>query len=149
MKRTFVLVHALARQRAAEYAVREAPDGAVAVFQQAPKSRPQEAMYHALIDDIARQYTHAGRKWEAEDMKRLLVAAFKHDTKDDADLAPLWREMGEIELAPAIAGGGFVLLGTQTKKFPRKLATAFIEWLNAFAAENGIELAEPRERQAA
>jgi hypothetical protein len=33
-----------------------------------------------------------------------------------------------------------VVLGAQTKRFPQKLANAFIEWLNWFAADNGIVL---------
>jgi hypothetical protein len=117
------------------------------VVREARKSRDQEAKYHAMFEDIARQYTHAGRKWDGDDMKRLLVAAFKHETKDDPDLGPLWKEMGEMELAPAILGGGFVLLGTQTKKFPKKLATALIEWLYAFGAENDICWTDPEERE--
>lgn len=148
-RRVFHLVHDEARQRCAAYAEREAPDGALVTFRQAPKSRIQEEKYHAMIGDIAEQYSHAGRKWDDEDMKRLLVAAFKHETKGDPDFVDLWREMGEIELAPAIAGGGFVLLGTQTKRFPKKLATAFIEWLYAFGAENDIRWSEPRQRKAA
>lgn len=144
-RRVFVLAHTRARELAAQHAMREAPDGALVIFQQAPKSRIQEEKYHAMIGDIARQYSHAGRKWEAEDMKRLLVAAFKHETKDDPDLAEEWREMGDIELAPAIAGGGFVVLGTQTKRFPKKLATAFIEWLYAFGAEHEIRWTSPKE----
>jgi hypothetical protein len=148
-KRVFVLVHDRARELAADYALKEAPAGALVTFVQAPKSRIQEEKYHAMIGNIARQYSHAGRKWAAEDMKRLLVHAFKLETKDDPDLAEAWREMGELELAPALVGGGFVVLGTQTKRFPKVLATAFIEWLYAFGAEHDIRWTEPMERQAA
>jgi len=144
-KRVFVLqpLPHPSRRLAAEYASREAPDGTLVIFQQAPKSRIQEEKYHAMFGDIARQYEHAGRKWHEEDMKRLLVAAFKHDTKDDPDLKEAWKQVGDIELAPAIAGGGFVVLGTQTKRFPKVLASALIEWLYAFGAENDIRWTEP------
>jgi hypothetical protein len=148
-KRVFVLTHDLARQRCATFAKEEAADGMLVTFQQAPKSRIQEEKYHAMFGDIARQYTHAGRKWDADDMKRLLVDAFKRETKDDPEFAELWKEMGELSLAPAIGSDGFVALGTQTKKLPRKLATALIEWLYAFGAENGIRWTEPKERLAA
>lgn len=147
MKRVFILQprpHP-SRRLAAQF-VMEAPDGTMATFAQAPKSRIQEEKYHAMIGDIARQYEHAGRKWDTDDMKRLLVAAFKHETKDDPELAEAWKVMGDVELAPPIVGNGYVLLGTQTKKFPKALATAFIEWLYAFGAENGIRWTEPRER---
>ena len=148
-KRVFVLVHDQAREGCARYAQAEAPDGTLVTFQQAPKSRIQEEKYHAMFGDIARQYTHAGRKWDADDMKRLLVDAFKRETKDDPEFADLWREMGEMALAPAIGSDGFVMLGTQTKKFPRKLAAGLIEWLYAFGAENDIRWSEPKQRLAA
>lgn len=103
------------------------------------KSRDQERHYHALIGLIASQYTHAGRKWDAEDMKRLLVDAFRRETKDDANLQQHWRAMGDMRLAPAIGTDGFVMLGYQTRKFPKPLASAFIEWLLAFCVENDID----------
>jgi hypothetical protein len=148
-KRVFVLVHDTARERCAAYAQREAPSGTLVTFRDAPKSRIQEEKYHAMFGDIAEQYTHAGRKWGDEDMKRLLIDAFKHETKDDPDLAQAWKDMGDMGLAPAIGRDGFVVLGTQSKKFPKVLASALIEWLYAFGAENGIQWSEPKERQAA
>ena len=114
------------------------------VVRLATKSREQECHYHALIADIADQHQHCGRKWNDEDMKRLLVDAFKHDTKDDPDYAHLWREMGELQLAPAIGRDGFVVLGDQTRKFPVKLAGAFITWLQAFMADNEIATSDPK-----
>jgi hypothetical protein len=104
-----------------------------------PKSRDQEKHYHALIGDIARQYVHAGRRWDAEDMKRLLVDAFRRETKDDPALREYWAAIGDFRLAPAIGADGFVMLGYPTRKFPKPLASAFIEWLIAFAVENDIQ----------
>lgn len=99
------------------------------------KSRDQERHYHALIGDIAAQYQHAGQSWDARDMKRILVDAFWRETKDDNDIGPLWWNMGRMELVPALRGKGFVALGIETKKFPAKLASAFIEYLLALGAE--------------
>ena len=103
------------------------------------KSRDQEKHYHALIGDIARQYQHCGQTWEARDMKRILIDAFYRETKDDSDIGPLWWNMGRLELAPALRGHGFVALGIESRKFPSKLASAFIEWLLALGAELKIE----------
>ncbi len=133
------------RDRAAQ-AVLEAPDGHRVRIEAPRKSRLQEEKYHAQINDIARQYVHAGRKWDAEDMKRLLVDAFRQETKGDPDFAPLWAEMGEMHLVPAIGRDGFVALGIQTRKFPKKLASAFVEWLNAFGAENDIVWSDPKDK---
>lgn len=106
------------------------------------KSREQEKKYHAMIGDIARQFEHCGRKWDADDMKRLLVDQFKRDTMKDPDIGPLWQGMGVVEMAPALDGSGVVALGVQTKKFPSRLAAIFIEWLLAFGAEINIEWSE-------
>lgn len=145
--RKYILVHDLARQRAVQ-GVMAADAGWEVLVRPPRKSRDQEERYHAMIGDIARQFEHAGRRWDAEDMKRLLVDAFKQDTRDDPDLSPLWREMGDLRLVPAIGRDGFVALGDQTRKFPKRLASAFIEWLFAFGAERGVEWSEPQRRAA-
>lgn len=145
--RKFVVNDDSVRQRVIEFA-REVPLGWEFIGRPARKTRDQEERYHAMIGDIARQYQHAGRRWDTESMKRLLVDAFKHETRDDPDLAPLWRAMGDLRLVPSIGRDGFVALGDQTRKFPKKLASAFIEWLFAFGAENGVRWTEPQRRAA-
>lgn len=145
--RRFVLVHDMARARALE-AVRLAMEGWEVLVRPPRKSRDQEERYHAMIGDIALQYVHFGRKWDAEDMKRILVDAFKYETRNDPDLCELWAEMGDLRLVPAIRRDGFVALGDQTRKFPKKLASAFIEWLFAFGVENDIQWTDPQRTQA-
>ncbi len=106
------------------------------------KSRDQEEKYHAMIGEIAAQFEFCGRKWDAEDMKRLLIDQFKRDTINDLDFTDLWKSMGATEMAPALDGSGVVLLGTQSRKFPKKLAIGFIEWLYAFGAQSGVEFSQ-------
>ena len=131
-------------ERAFRHACAAVQEGSVeVVIRKTSKSRDQEERYHAMIADIAKQYTHFGRKWAPEDMKRILVDAFKHETKDDPEFAPLWREMGDMRLVPAIGRDGFIALGDQTRRFPKKLATAFIDWLFSFGAENRIVWSDP------
>jgi hypothetical protein len=103
------------------------------------KSREQEQKYHSMIGDISRQFQHCGKKWSADDMKRLLVDQFRRDTIFDSDIRPLWDSMGVIEMAPSLDGSGTVILGVQTRKFPMKLASIFIEWLLAFGAEINVQ----------
>ena len=118
------------------------------VVRRSNKSRDQEEHYHALIGDISDQYVHYGRKFDPEDMKRLLVAAFKHETKDDEVNYPgfkaLWAQMGDLRIVPALTGDGFVTLGDQTRKFPRKLACGFINWLYSFMYENKVHCTNPK-----
>jgi hypothetical protein len=47
--------------------------------------------------------------------------------------------MGQLEMCPSMDGLGIVALGWQTRIFPKKLASAFIEWLYALGAETNIQ----------
>lgn len=148
MKRILILAHAQARRIVAELAM-SLPDGTHVRFSDEKKTRLQEERYHAMLGDLSEQWTLHGRKWDEESMKRLCVDQFRRDTAKDPDLAPLWEEMGTVEMAPSIDGSGVVALGWQTRRFPKKLASAFIEWLFALGAELDIRWTDPKERRAA
>jgi hypothetical protein len=95
------------------------------------KTRDQEKLYHELIGQIAKQAQHLGAKWSAEDFKRLLVDQFA-------------REIGlkTAKIIPNLDGSGILQLGVQTRHFNTDQASQFIEWLYAWAANNGVELKE-------
>jgi hypothetical protein len=121
----------------------------VVVVQDPAKSREQEQKYHAMIGDIADQVPFHGRMRDADTFwKRLLIDAFKHDTKDDADLAVEWAKFGGMELVPALNHPGFVSIGEQSRNFSVKLAKAFIDWLDAYGAENDVRWSEPKAKAA-
>jgi hypothetical protein len=141
-KRVFFLVSDQARGNCKRAIDDPAYDGWKVAMTAPMKSRDQEERYHAMIGEIALQYTHCGRKWDAEDMKRLLIDQFKRDTINDPDFKDLWAAVGSVDMAPALDGSGVVMLGTQSRKFPKALATAFIEWLFAFAADAGVEFSQ-------
>jgi hypothetical protein len=143
-KKTFVLVHETARRRCQAYAW-EAPDGTKATFTDAGKTREQEEKYHAMLSDLSRQLELHGKKWDAESMKRICVDQFRRDTAKDPDLRDLWDGMGTVEMCPSIDRSGIVALGWQTRRFPKKLASAFVEWLYALGSEVGIVWTEPKE----
>jgi hypothetical protein len=103
------------------------------------KSRDQEEKYHAQIADIAKQYKLWGRLWDAEDMKRILIDQFKRDTINDDDFKELWDKVTPVQVIPSMDGNGLVYLGAQSRRFPLKLASVFIEWLYQFGAENDIK----------
>lgn len=105
------------------------------------KSREQEEKYHAIIGEIARIHTLHGKRLPAESWKRLLIDAFKHETRNDPDLSGEWAKFGTVELLPALNHPGFVMVGEQSRRFTLKLASAFIEWLLAFQSSNDIEVA--------
>lgn len=104
------------------------------------KSRDQEEKYHAMVGEIAAQVPVGGKLRDAETMKRLLVDQFKADTLQD--FADDWAKFGTIEMAPSLDGQRVVVLGVQTRKFTRRLACAFIEWLYAWGADAGVTFRE-------
>jgi hypothetical protein len=99
----------------------------VLTIEQESKSREQEEKYHAIINDIAKQSSHLGAKWSSEDWKRFLVWQFA-------------KEIGIStgKLVPSLDGTGIVQLGLQTRKFKKDESSQFIEWLLAWAAQNGV-----------
>lgn len=111
------------------------------------KSRLQEQKMHAMVGDIARQVKLFGKELPAESWKRILVDAFKHDTKNDPDLKADWGRFGDIELVPALNHPGFVMVGEQTRKFSMRLSSSFIEWLLFFGAENNVVWSDPKTRR--
>ena len=128
----FILPIGRARAHAA---IDDAPAGWVVRLSEPAKSREQENLYHELIGEIAKRFEHAGRKWDEESMKRLLIDQFRRETARDPELGPLWDRMGTMEIAPSLDGTGLVSLGWQSRRFPKQLASAFIEWLRAFMVE--------------
>lgn len=144
-KRVFILAHPEARRRAAAHCM-EAPDGHRVTFEEPddPKSREQEKKYHAMMGDIAEQCELVGRKRTEEDAKRLLISAFKEDTKRDPVFAPYWAAMGQLDMTIGLRGE-IVVLGAQSRKFKKPLASAFIEWLYALAEElGGVRWSDPK-----
>lgn len=111
------------------------------------KSREQEEKYHAMLSDIARQVPFHGKLRDADRAwKRLLIDAFKYETKDDPEFADEWRKYGETETMPALNHDGFVLAGEQSRNFTVKLAKGFITFLEVFGAENGVQWSPVKHR---
>lgn len=136
-KMVFRLVHSTARQLASKACI-NAPDGYVVRIGPPAKSRDQEEKYHAMIGDIAKQVRIYGREWDREDLKRLLVDQFVRDMKEAG--TPLSKQGAVV---PSLDGTGVVQLGIQTRRFLKKEAIAFIDWLYAFGAENDVQWTEP------
>lgn len=139
--RTFNLVHDQARESAARFIREHAPKGWTVTCKPPVKRRIQEEKYHAMLGDIARQWEFMGRKWDADDMKRLMVDAFAEAMRQAG--TPLHHD-GRV--VPSIDGQRVVQLGVQTRDFYVSEASEFIEYLHAFGAEHGIEWSEPTRR---
>lgn len=97
----------------------------------------QNRKFHWLIGHIAKQT--GGDLASPDDAKRILISAFKIDTQNDPNLADDWRKFGDFRLGRGLRGE-VVLLGTQSRDFSVKLASAFCIWLEAFCAEHSVAL---------
>jgi hypothetical protein len=95
----------------------------------AGRSNEQNEKYHAIIGDIAKQAQHMGAKWDAESWKRLLVWQFCKEKQIDAG-----------RIVPSLDMTGVVQLGQQTRKFTKEQASEFVEFLQAWAVDNGVTL---------
>ncbi|KPU94714.1 hypothetical protein APR50_10560 [Variovorax paradoxus] len=99
----------------------------------------QNAHLHAMIADIAEQI--GGDLADPDDAKRILLSAFRIDTLKD--FAEEWRKFGDLRIGRGLRGET-VLMGNQTRDLSVKLASAFIEWLNAFGVEHDIRFKAPK-----
>jgi len=95
------------------------------------RSLDQNAMFHALIGQIAKQAQHMGAHWDTETWKRLLCHEWAKETG---------RQAGK--LVASLDGKDIVQLGIQTRKFSKQEASEFTEWVLAWGSQNGITFKE-------
>lgn len=94
--------------------------------------------FHSLIGQIAQQMgERVPDLADAEDAKRILISAFRIDTRNDSDLAGEWAKFGDVRMGRGLRGE-VVLMGIQSRDFTIKLARAFIAWLYAFGVEHDV-----------
>lgn len=133
----FILAHATARQRAIE-AVRTAAAGLVVRIEEPVRSLPQNSKMHAMVDDISRQCQFAGEDMTEDDWKRLMVDAFYRATINDPVFRELWSGCAPRTVMN-LDGSGTVALGAQTRRFPKALMSAMVDWLGAWGAQMDVE----------
>ena len=92
------------------------------------RSLEQNAKLHALIGDIAKEVIWANKEQSVETWKRLLTAAWL-------------RARGEpVEMLPAIDGHGVDIVFRPTSKLTVEEMSEFIEYIQAWAVEQGIKI---------
>lgn len=93
------------------------------------RSSDQNKKLHALIADVARQAEWHG-KHDSETWKRLFVSAW-------------CRTHGEaVTVLPALDGHGVDLVPRRTSKLTKPECADLIEYITAWAVDNGVELAD-------
>lgn len=118
-KRTFVLVHAEARQRAVQ-AVREAPDGYAVTVGETTRTLDQNSKLWPMLTDVARDVVWDGEKLSKEEWKDFFTAALNKQ-----------RMVRGME-------GGIVFVGSSTSKMGKAKFSDLIELIMAFGAERGV-----------
>ena len=124
-KRVFVLAHAEARRRAAQFA-HEAPDGYCVTFAEPTRNLEQNARLWAMLADISRQVDWYGKRLTSEDWKHVFSSSLR-----------------KLDVVPNLDGSGFVALGMSTSKLSKREFSDLIELAAAFGAEHGVEWSEP------
>lgn len=116
-------------------AVRTAPAGYVCEVKERTRTSDQNALLHALLQDISRQAIWAGKKRSVEDWKALMVSAHRMALQQAGEVVP------GLE-------GEFVQLRKSTTAMGVKELGSLIDYLIAWAMQNDVRLSAP-ERQAA
>lgn len=93
------------------------------------RSLDQNAMFHAICNDIAKQRQWAGMWLDCEGWKRLLVDAWA-------------RTEGGVQgrIVPSLDGQSVVNLGIQTRRMKVGEMADLITFAQAWAVENGVVL---------
>ena len=120
--RTFILAHADARQRAATF-MREAPDGVVVTVSEPKRNSDINAALHAKLGEIAKARIWAGRRWDIETWKRLLVAAWSRATGQP------------LVMLPALDGAGVDIVFTRTSSMSLREMHDLLGFVEAWEAE--------------
>jgi hypothetical protein len=131
--KVFYLAHEQARKLCAEFALRQCPDGWKVKFSEPVKKREQEERYHAMIDDISKQTTYAGKSWKPLHMKRILLDEFADEMRNAG--TPLH---GDSMVIPSENGRRVIQLEIHSSEFYVKEASNFIEFLFAWGAARDV-----------
>lgn len=127
-KAVYILAHETARQRAVE-AIRNAADGMVVTVAEPTRNLEQNAAQWPILNAYAKQKPLlVNGVWEyvsAEEWKDVLTGAHKEELARVANYR-----------------GRMVILGKRTSKFVKSEFSEWLDWLNAAAIEDGIEVDE-------
>lgn len=101
------------------------------------KTRAQEGLYHSCFSDFAKSALFAGAKVDEEQWKRALLHAFYLATKDDPDYARDW-ETRKPRVIPTLDGLSMLVIGIESKKFTKNLASGFISFVHSEGDARGV-----------
>lgn len=90
------------------------------------RSDAQNRLLHSRLGDVARQCEWAGQKWDAEDWKRLITAAWCRANKQQA------------LIVPSLDGQGFDVLYRRTSQLSRAECVELSDYIMAWGSEREV-----------
>lgn len=121
-RKVFNLVHAEARRRAVRF-VAEAPDEWRVTVEPPRRDLGINAALHARLSEIAERVEWAGKKWDIDTWKRLLVAAWSRATRQ------------ELMMLPALDGAGVDIVFRRTSQMTQAEVRDLMAFIDAWCAE--------------
>ena len=118
----FILSHAEARQRAVQ-AVQAAPAGHVVTIKPPTRNLEINAALHAKLTEIADTRQWAGKRWDVETWKRLLVAAWSRATGE------------ALVMLPALDGAGVDIVFRRTSAMTQVEVRELLTFIECWEAE--------------
>jgi hypothetical protein len=127
-RRVFFTSHQTARQRAADYILREAGEGDKVTVEPKKRTDDQNSRFHWLCGLLAKsQLTWAGKRRTLAQWKVLMVSGHATATAEGSEMVP------GIE-------GEFVNLRESTALMSVRRSTSLIEYTQAFMVLKGLEI---------
>lgn len=105
--------------------VDQMPSNSVIRFKKPKRSIPQNDRMWAMLTELAAKTTYHGLRLTPTDFKDVFTASLKR----------------ELRTAPTLDGSSMVLLGQRTSEMSVAEMTDLIDLIQAFAAQQGVELA--------
>lgn len=121
--RRFVLAHDPARARASSYVLYDAPDGAEVIVKEPTRNSAINAALHAKLTEIAESREWAGKRWDVETWKRLLVAAWSRATGQ------------ALVMLPALDGAGVDIVFRRTSAMTQREVSELLTFIEAWESE--------------
>lgn len=122
MTRTIILV-GRAQRETAHAAIDEAPAGWVVTIKEPTRNLQINAALHAKLTEIAKTREWAGKKWDVEVWKRLLVAAWNRATGQP------------VVMLPALDGAGVDIVFRRTSEMTQAEVSELMAFIEAWQAE--------------
>lgn len=94
------------------------------------RSGPQNARLHAMLTELSKRAEWHGQKLPMETWKRLCTAAWMREERQSP------------QLVPALDGNGVDIIYERTSKLSKAEMGRLMEWVEALAAEQGINLGQ-------